>query len=52
MTEAANIHNTLSPGQKLPELSSSQLLFSEILANFKMRVRMEISITEVIRVIK
>ena len=35
MTETADIHNTESPEQKAPTLSSSQLLSLDIPANFK-----------------
>lgn len=51
MTETADIHNTQSPEQKAPTLSSSQLLSLEILSNLKMKARMEIYITKVFCVI-
>ncbi len=51
MTETADIHNTQSPEQKAPTLSSSQLLSLEIFSNFKMKAGMEIYITKVFCVI-
>lgn len=44
MNETAYIDNTRSPEQKVPRLSSSQLLSLEILANIKRKEGKEIYI--------